>query len=91
MNKYRKKDCPSRIEVDDATGDVYLIQTDPSTRAVGDRWLLFNMNECDERKLASAMFLVHRYVYDPEEEKKAVLDVISACRPVMRKLKSMEI
>ncbi|WP_288007635.1 hypothetical protein [Thermofilum sp.] len=41
--------------------------------------------------MARALGLIHLYFYDDEDVEKAVIDVISACRPVMRKLKSIEI
>jgi hypothetical protein len=71
-------------------GDIYLLQTDPSGRVVYNRWFLFNKHECSERKLANAISIIHKTV-DPIDEEKIVLDAISACRPVMKKLKKMSV
>jgi hypothetical protein len=71
-------------------GDIYLLQTDPSGRVVYNRWFLFNKHECSERKLANAISFIHKTV-DPNYEDKIVLDAISACRPVMKKLKKMSV
>ena len=72
-------------------GDIYLLQTDPSGSVVYGKWFLFNKNECSENDLAEAMYLIKKFVPDPKSRKAIVLDAISACRPVMRKLKRTEI
>jgi hypothetical protein len=71
-------------------GDIYLLQTDPSGRVVYNRWFLFNKHECSVRKLANAISIIHKTV-DPIDEEKIVLDAISACRPVMRKIRKMTV
>ncbi|WP_288007633.1 hypothetical protein [Thermofilum sp.] len=71
-------------------GDIYLLQTDPSGRVVYNKWFLFNKDECSVRKLAYAISFIHKTV-DPIDEEKIVLDAISACRPVMRKVRKMRV
>jgi hypothetical protein len=80
----------ARIKVNNESGDVDLIQTDSSGRFVYRRFYLFNIYDCNEMQLARALGLIHLYFHGDEDVEKAVLDTISACRPVMRKLKSME-
>jgi hypothetical protein len=81
----------ARIIVDNKTGDVDLIETDSSGRYVYRRHYLFNIYDCNEKQLARALGLISLYFYDDVDVEKAVLDTISACRPVMRKLKNIEI
>jgi len=81
----------ARIKVNKETGDVHLILTDSSGRVVYRNQYLFNVYDCNEMQLARALGLIHLHLYEVKDAEKAVLDTISACRPVMRKLKNMEI
>jgi len=81
----------ARIKVNNETGDVDLIQSDSSGRFVYRRFYLFNIYNCNEKQLARALGLIHLYFYNDGDIEKAVLDTISACRPVMRKLRNIEI
>jgi hypothetical protein len=75
-------------------GDIYLLQTDPSGRVEYRRWFLFNKHECNARHLADALNFIHKTVHryvSPKHEEKMILDAISACRPVMKKIKNMSI
>jgi len=72
-------------------GDIYLLETDPSGRVVYNRWFLFNKHECNENKLASAISFIHKTVDNPWDKERVVLDAISACMPVMKKIRKMRV
>jgi hypothetical protein len=81
----------ARITINKKWGDVYLIVSDSSGRIVYRNEFLFNVYNCNEVQLAGALGLIYHHLYEIEDVEKAVLDTIAACRPVMRKLKNMEI
>ena len=86
-----KKEPVIAYHLESDFGDIYLYETDPSGRLVYNRYFLFNKEECNERKLASAISFIHKTVDDPWEKEKIVFDAITACRPVMRKLRKARV
>jgi len=86
-----KRERPFVYNIENDFGDIYLVETDPTGRVVYNKWFLFNKHECSELDLAEAIAYVKKTVVDPREKKAIVLDVISSCLPVMKKLKKIEI
>jgi hypothetical protein len=89
---YEKEREPAFVyHIENDFGDIYLYETDPTGRVVYNKWFLFNKHECDELKLAYAIAYVKKTVVDPRERKAIVLDVISSCLPVVKKIKKMKV
>ena len=89
---YEKEGGPAFVyHIENDFGDIYLYETDPTGRVVYDKLFLFNKHECSELDLADAIAYVKKTVVDPQERKAIVLDVISSCLPVVKKLKKMKV